>query len=172
MKLDFSAAFVIVKWNRNEPLLLLLNPIVFVFSQLYFDDVTETAASPDQLRKNQMPKEIPVSEAPDSINLPVLDSTDAELDELRKQITFLEEQVVTALDQAKNASDREKSALHRAKQATENEQTAVAKLSHAAGREEYLLELMTTASQDVIGNIHKEPPSRCLCDFLDITIFL
>lgn len=113
-----------------------------------------------------MPKEILVSEASDSINLPVLDSTDAELDELRKQITILKKQVVTALDQAKSASEREKSALLQAKQATENEQTAVAKLSHAAGREEYLLELMTTASQDVIGNFHKEPPSRCLCNFL------
>ena len=99
-----------------------------------------------------MPKEILVSEASDSIDLPVLNLTDAGLDELRKRITILEKQVVTALDQAKNASEREKSALFQAKQATENEQTAVAKLSHAAGREEYLLELMTTASQDLIGN--------------------
>ena len=64
---------------------------------------------------------------------------------------MLKKQAMTALDQAKKSSDRERAAILQAEQSAEFERSATLKLAQAGSREEYMLELMTTASQDVAG---------------------
>ena len=125
--------------------------------QPFADNYVEPMPTADQLPTNPMPEEIPVSEASDPMDRPVCESINDELGDLRQQVKILKNQIVTALDQLKSASEREESALLQAKQAAENEQTAVANLSEAAGREEYLLELMSTAGEDMIGKPRGAP---------------
>jgi len=137
--------------NMNESSFATVVEFDSPLCQPFADDYVEPMTSADPLPKNPMPEEIPVSEATYPIDRPVCESIDNELDDLRKQMKILKNQIVTALDQLKSASEREESALLQAKQAAENEQTAVANLSEAAGREEYLLELMSTAGEEMIG---------------------
>ena len=78
-----------------------------------------------------------------------------EIDSLRKEIKVLKAQCLTAIAQSKKLSDREEAARLQAKESTEAAQIATAKLTQAVDRELYMLELMTTASQELIGKINQ-----------------
>ena len=74
-----------------------------------------------------------------------------EIDTLRKENKALKTQCLTAIAQSKKLSEREEAALLQAKESTEAAQVSALKLTQAMEREGYMLKLMTTASQDLIG---------------------
>ena len=106
------------------------------------------------------PKEIPCSEARTSNSSGNISEGSIEADFLRKEIKALKAQCLTAIAQSKNSSEHEEAALLQTKEATESAQIAAVKLTQAIDRESYILELMTTVSQDLIGRILREPPSQ------------
>ena len=73
------------------------------------------------------------------------------MEELRQQLQLLKKQTVTALDQARKSSDREQTALLQAQESLKSEEAAIAKATRSAERENYMLDLMTDASQDMAG---------------------
>ena len=121
----------------------------FCFFQLFSDDYVATSS--ESIEKAPKPKEVPCSEA----NAPNLSSSsNTELiiiESLRKEIKVLKAQCLTAISQSKKSSDREEAARLQAKESTEAAQVATAKLTQAIDREAYMLEMMTTANQELIG---------------------
>ena len=61
----------------------------------------------------------------------------------------MKKQTVTVLDQSRKSSDREQAALRQAHEALELKETATASATRSAQRENYMLDLMTDASQDM-----------------------
>ena len=72
---------------------------------------------------------------------------------MRQQLQLLKKQAVTALDQARKSSDREQTALLQAHESLKSEEAATAKATRSAERENYMLDLMTDASQDMAGTL-------------------
>jgi hypothetical protein len=60
---------------------------------------------------------------------------------------------IVVMDQSHNSSDREKTALRQAQEALELKEAAVAKALQATARENYMLDVMTDASQDMAGTL-------------------
>jgi hypothetical protein len=58
---------------------------------------------------------------------------------------------MTALDQARRSSDREHAALLQAQESLRSKYVATAQATHSAEPENYMLDLMTDASQDMAG---------------------
>ena len=117
---------------------------------MFFDAYAETGCvdtSHDAPRSTETP-ETAGSTAP-----VVPDSIKREMEDLRQQLQLLKKQAMTALDQARKSSDREQAALLQAQTSANLEKTATLKATRAAERENYMLELMTTASQDVAGTL-------------------
>jgi hypothetical protein len=85
------------------------------------------------------------------------DSSSAEpgqnLNELRQQLQAMKKQVLIVMEQSRKSSEKEKQALHQAQEALTLKETAVAEAAQAAARENYMLELMTDASQDMAGTL-------------------
>ena len=129
----------------------------FSFFQLYFDEYVASGASSELMGGVSRPKEILFSEAATSNSSGAQNVESIEMSELRKQIQTLKAQCLTAIVQAKKLSEREKATLLQAKESVESAQAALRKSTQAANREEYMLELMTTASQDMIGNSRESP---------------
>jgi hypothetical protein len=71
----------------------------------------------------------------------------------------MKKQAIIVMDQSRKSSDREKSALRQAQEALELKETAVAEALRATTREDYMLDLMTEASQDMAGTL------RCIIPF-------
>ena len=63
----------------------------------------------------------------------------------------MKKQTVTVLEQSRKSSDREQTALRQAQEALELKETATANAARSAQRENYMLDLMTDASQDMAG---------------------
>ena len=82
------------------------------------------------------------------------------MEDLRQQLQSMKKQTMTALEQARKSSDREQAALLRAQESLESEETANAKATRSAERENYMLDLMSDASQDMAGTI-LFPPCPC-----------
>ena len=80
---------------------------------------------------------------------------------------MLKSKCLTALAQAKKSSEREEVALLQAKESDESAQAAALRANHAAIREEYMLELMTTLSQDMIGKLLGSPRAKFLVSYSD-----
>ena len=76
-----------------------------------------------------------------------------EMEEMRQQLQLLKKQTMTALDQARKSSDREQTALLQAHESLKSEEAAAAKATRSAERENYMLDLMTDASQDMAGTL-------------------
>jgi hypothetical protein len=55
------------------------------------------------------------------------------------------------MDQSRKSSDRKEAALRQAQEALELKESATTKVSGAAQRESYMLDLMTDATQDMAG---------------------
>jgi hypothetical protein len=63
----------------------------------------------------------------------------------------MKKQTMIALEQARKSLDREQSALRQAQESLELEKTATSNAAQSAQRENYMLDLMTDASQDMAG---------------------
>ena len=99
------------------------------------------------------PKEIPCSEAGAPNLSSSINTESIVINSLRKEIKVLKAQCLAAIAQSKKLSDREEAACLQAKESDEAAHIATAKLTQAVDRELYLLELMTTSSQELIGEI-------------------
>ena len=125
---------------------LFLFPFLF---QPFSDDYVATSFGSDG--RVPRPKEVSHSEA----GRPVLSGgTNAEsiiVESLRKEIKVLKAQCLAAVAQTKKLSDREEASLKRAAKSDEVAGAATAKLTQAIERETYLLELITSSSQELIG---------------------
>ena len=135
--------------------------------QLFFDDYVAPGASSELMGGMSGPKETPCSEATSHNSSGNRGRESIELSELRKEIQTLKTQCLTALAQAKKSSDREGAALLQAKESAESAQAALLKSTQAANREGYMLELMTTASQDMIGKSRESPRAEFLSGPVD-----
>ena len=76
-----------------------------------------------------------------------------EMTDLRQQLQSMKKQTVTALEQARKSSDREQTALRQAQESLELEKTATSNAARSGQRENYMLDLMTDASQDMAGTL-------------------
>ena len=123
----------------------------FSFSslQLFCDD--DVASSSEFTGGVPEPKEVSCSEASAPNLSSSINAESIEVDSLRKEIKVLKAQCLTAIAQSKKLSDREEAARLRAKESDEAAHIATAKLTQAVDRESYLLELMTSSSQELIG---------------------
>ena len=74
-----------------------------------------------------------------------------ELADLRQQLQAMKKQAITVMDQSRKSSDRERAALRQAREALELKESAAVDASRAIKRENYMLDLMTDASQDMAG---------------------
>ena len=63
----------------------------------------------------------------------------------------MKKQTVTVLEQSRKSSDREQTALRQAQESLELEKTTTSNTARSAQRENYMLDLMTDASQDMAG---------------------
>ena len=141
----------------NEIVLPTIWDRLFAFFQLFFDDYVEPDVSSKLLREVSRPKESACSEATTHNSSGSRGEESMEMGRLRKEIQTLKTQCLTALTQAKKSSEREENALLQAKESVESAQVAALRMSQAASREKYMLELMTTASQDIIGKFSESP---------------
>ena len=115
------------------------------------------------------PKEVPCSEA-SAQNLSSSSKKESIIIEsLRKEIKVLKSQCLTALDQSKKSADRAEAARLQAKESIEAAQIATAKLTQAMDRESYMLEIMTTASLELIGRFLSGGPVPKFLDILRMT---
>jgi hypothetical protein len=134
------------------------------FFQLIFYNYTEaagpSAASPTASRSTRTPADIFLD------NSSCADSVQQELAELRQQLQPMKKQVVTVMDQSRKSSEREKAALRQAQEALELKECAVADALRATAREDYMLELMTEACQDMVGVVYLSFSSTFLVCFL------
>jgi hypothetical protein len=73
--------------------------------------------------------------------------------DLRQQLQSMKKQTMTALEQARKSADREQSALRQAQESLELEKTATFDAARSAQHENYMLDLMTDASQDMAGTL-------------------
>ena len=128
----------------------------FELFQLFSDDYVATSSG--SVGGAPKPKEVPCSEA-SAHNLSSRGNTKSIIIEsLRKEIKTLKAQCLAAIAQTKKLSDREEASRKRAIQSDEAAHTATAKLTQAVKRETYLLELMTSSSQELIGEIFVDSP--------------
>jgi hypothetical protein len=74
-----------------------------------------------------------------------------ELNELRQQLQLIKKQTLVVMEQSRKSSKHEWSALQQAQEALKLKDDAIAKASRASERENYMLDLMTDASQDMSG---------------------
>jgi hypothetical protein len=122
---------------------------VLHFFQLYVDDFVESG-HPDTSFDASGPTETPEVA---NLHIPVVaDSMKMEMEDLRQQ-QLLKKQAMTALDQAKKSSEREQAALLQAQQSADLEKAATLEVTRAAQRENYMIDLMTNASQDMAGTL-------------------
>ena len=66
----------------------------------------------------------------------------------------MKRQVVAVMDQSRKSSDREQAALQQAQETLRLKESATAEALRATKREEYMLDLLTDASQDMAGMLH------------------
>jgi hypothetical protein len=119
------------------------------FFQLIFDDYTE-AVGPS----NASPATSHSTRAPGGVFLDdssCADSNHQELADLRQQLQAMRKEAVIVMDQSCKSSDCEQTALRQAHEALELKESATADASRAIKRENYMLDLMTGASQDMAG---------------------
>ena len=120
-----------------------------VLFQPYSDDYVATSS--ESVERAPKPKEVPCSEA----SAPILsnrgNTESIIIESLRKEIKVLKAQCLAAVAQTKKLSDREEASRKRAIESDEVAHTATAKWTQAAERETYLLELMTSSSQELVG---------------------
>ena len=133
--------------------------LVLLF-QPFADDYIESGTSSGCAVKAPKPKEVPYSEAKTHASSGSVGGESVIIESLWKEIKVLKAQCLTAINQSKKSSDREGVAHLQARESTEAAQIATAKLTQAMDRELYMLEIMTTASQELIGKIVREPPCR------------
>ena len=74
-----------------------------------------------------------------------------ESEELHHQLQLFKTQAVAALDQIRKATEHADAAALQANRASALEAAATLRASRAKTREDYMIELMTRASQDVAG---------------------
>jgi hypothetical protein len=118
---------------------------ILVF-QLIFDNYTETGCSDASPATSQSAK---ISELATSDISTVPDSMEREMEELRQQLQVLKKQPLTALDKAKRSSENEQAALLQAHKSAKLEQAATLEVARAMGREDYIVELLTSAGRDM-----------------------
>ena len=97
------------------------------------------------------PKETPSSEASRPVLSSGANTESVIVESLRKEVKQLKAQCLAAIAQSKKLSDREEASRTRAAESDEVAGTATAKLTQAMEREAYLLELMTSSSQELTG---------------------
>ena len=124
---------------------------LFLLFQFFSDDYVATSS--ESVGGMPKPKEVPSSEA----SAPILSSRGNTesiiIESLRKEIKILKAQCLAAIAQTKKLSDREEASRKRAIESDEVAHTATAKWTQAVERETYLLELMTSSSQELVGEV-------------------
>ena len=124
----------------------------FSFSFQHFSD-HYVATSSGSVGRVQKPKEIPCSEASRPVLSSGVNTESIIVESLRKEIKLLKVQCLAAIAQSKKLSDREEASRKRAAESDEAARAATAKLTQATERETYLLELMTSSSQELTGEV-------------------
>ena len=137
---------------------------LFLPFQLFSDDYVATSS--ESVGRAPKPKEVPCSEA-SAPNLSGRGNTESIIIEsLQKEIKILKAQCLAAIAQTKKLSDREEASRKRAIESDEAAHTATTKLTQAAERETYLLELMSSSSQELIGEVFVDSSrAEFFCDF-------
>jgi tRNA U34 5-carboxymethylaminomethyl modifying GTPase MnmE/TrmE len=119
------------------------------FFLLIFDNYTGAAGPSDDSTAASRSTRTPVDISLDDFSC--VDSVQQELTELRQKLQAMKKQAITSMDQSRKSSEREKTALRQAQEALELKESAVADALRATTHEDYMLNLMTEASQDMAG---------------------
>ena len=119
------------------------------FFQLVFDNYTEAAGPSDASSAASRSAKTPAGIFLDDSSC--VDLIHQELADLRQQLQAMKKQAVTVMDQSRKSLDREQAALQQAQEALKLKESAAADAAESAERENYMLDLMTDASQDMAG---------------------
>jgi hypothetical protein len=125
------------------------------FFQLFFYNYTEAAGPSDASLIVSCSARTSVGVFLDDYSCS--DSIHQELADLRQQLQAMNKQAVTVMDQSRKSSDREQAALQQAHEALKLKESAAADALRATKREDYMLDLMTNASQDMEGMLRFYP---------------
>ena len=139
------------------------------FFQLIFDNYTEAAGPSDASAAASRSAKTPAGIFLDDSSC--VDSIHQELADLRQQLQAMKKQAVTVMDQSRKSLDREQAALQQAQEALKLKESAAADAAGSAQRENYMLDLMTDASQDMAGMLTLSS-SFSYCCFLCLAILL
>jgi hypothetical protein len=124
--------------------------ISIFFFQLIFDNYTAVPRASDALPASSFAKRTPADNLNEDSSSTEPDQT---LNELRQQLQAMKKQVLIVMEQSLKSSKKEKQALHQAQEALTLKEAAVAEAAQAATRENFMLEMMTDASQDMAGTL-------------------
>jgi hypothetical protein len=133
--------------NENVPCRMI--DVDLSFFQLIFDNYTGVAGP-----SNASPATSHSARALGGIFLDdssCADSIHQELADLRQHLQAMKKQAVIVMDQSRKSSDHEQAALRKAQEPLDLKESAAADASRATKRESYMLDLMTDASQDMVG---------------------
>ncbi|KAK1699202.1 hypothetical protein QYE76_015899 [Lolium multiflorum] len=115
-------------------------------TELVFDNYTAPAGPLDASPATSHSRKTSVDDvADDSSHADLLQ----ELTELRQQLQSMKKQVVVVMDQSRKSSDRARAALQQAQEALKLKEDAAAEAPCASQHEDYMLDLMTSAGQDM-----------------------
>jgi hypothetical protein len=137
------------KWR---PLTLRLMSIPFcVFFQLVFDNYSKVAGPSSATPATSYSDRAPVETC--AVDNSHVHSMEEELEDLQRQLRDLKKQSLIVMEQSRKSSDREKAALRQAEEALKSKEAAEAEAEAAksASRENYMLQLLTDASEDMAG---------------------
>jgi hypothetical protein len=125
------------------------------FFQLVFDNYTKAAGPSDTSPAASRSARTPAGVFLDDSSC--ADSIHQELADLRQQLQAMKKQAVTVMDQSHKSLDHEQDALQQAQEALKLKESAAADALRAITREDYMLDLMTDASQDMVGMLRFYP---------------
>nr|XP_051190334.1 uncharacterized protein LOC127303665 [Lolium perenne] len=118
---------------------------------------TPSSSRPELVFDNYTPSSAPSNVSPSSSCLkrtladatPVEDSLPRELDELRQQLQYAKKQTLVMMEKSRKSSEAEKVALQQAREAVAAKEIAASEAEKATTRENFMLELMNEASEDM-----------------------
>jgi hypothetical protein len=131
---------------------LILMSIPFcVFFQLVFDNYSKVAGPSSDTPATSYSDRAPVETC--VVDNSHVHSMEEELEDLQRQLRDLKKQSLIVMEQSRKSSDREKAALRQAEEALKSKEAteAEAEAAKSASRENYMLQLLTDASEDMAG---------------------
>jgi TolA-binding protein len=121
---------------------------------LIFDNYSKTAGPSPATPATSCSDEVLVKAQ--AVGISDTHSMEEELGDLRRQLRDLKKQSLIVMEQSRKSSDREKAAFQQVEEARKLKDAAQAEAAKSASREEYMLQLLSDASEDIAGMLLRQ----------------